>query len=203
MEQGAGGMTAQQTAFARKRHATTTAILDATSAIIAESGVESFTMSQVADRAKINRSLIYHYFHDRENLVLQAIRHIVHQYEEIRPNLGPEALEQNARMHIEHPEIGRFFFQLFLTGREMPPFAMRMSEAMADLRKFKAESAPNADFDPDITVVIAWLSQLSWSFSRKEIARHLGISVEEADARFIANLRRASRMAIEAITRGE
>jgi AcrR family transcriptional regulator len=196
-------MTTQQTAFARKRQAATSAILDATSQIIAESGVEGFTMSQVADRAKINRSLIYHYFHDRENLVLQAIRHIVHQYDEIRPNLGPDAIEQNARMHIEHPEIGRFFFQLLLTGRPIPSFAQRMLDTMEDLRRFKAESAPNADFDPDITVLIAWLSQLSWSFSRNEIARQLGLSVEVADARFIANLRRASRIAIETITRGE
>jgi AcrR family transcriptional regulator len=193
----------KQSAFARKREATTTAILDATSAIIAESGVEGFTMSDVAARAKINRSLIYHYFKDRENLVFQAIRHIVNQYEAIAPEVGPDALERNARMHIRHPEIGRFFFQLFLTGREVPQFAKRMRDAMDELRRLKAERAPDADFDPEVTIIIAWLTQLAWSFSREEIARHLGISVEEADARFIANLRRAARLGMDAIMNGE
>jgi AcrR family transcriptional regulator len=189
--------------FARKRHTTSTAILDAASQIIAEKGVDGFTMSEIALRAKINRSLIYHYFQSRENLVLQAIRHIVNRYEQVRPDVGPDAIERSTRMHIEHPEIGRFFFQLFLTGQPIPAFAQRMRMAMDDLRKLKAERSPDADFDPELTVIIAWLSQLAYSFSREEIARHLGISVEEADRRFIGNLRRAARIGVDAMMRGE
>jgi hypothetical protein len=74
---------------------------------------------------------------------------------------------------------------------------------MQDLRKLKEERAPNADLDPEMTVIIGWLAQLAWSFSREEVARQLGLAVDAADERFIRNLRRAAREGMQAIARGE
>jgi len=176
----------------RKREATQHAILEAASALIAERGIDGFTLSDVAKRGAINRALIYHYFHDRDNLILEAIRHIVGRYEETRPAVGPDYAGRSIRMHIEHPEIGRFFFQLLLTGRPLPRLSRRLLTAVGDLEAIKAERAPGSSFDPLLSVISAWLAQLSWSFAREEIARLMGISVEEADERFIAQLRRAS-----------
>lgn len=177
----------------RKREATQTAILDATVALIVEKGIDGFTLSAVAQRGKINRALIYHYFHDRENLVFQAIRHIVNRYEETKPPGGPDAAERTARMHIDHPEIGRFFFQLLLTNRPMPPLSKRIVAAIDAMEQLKAKNAPDGDFDPQISVMTGWLAQLAWSFARTEIARLLGMTVEEADTRFIASMRRVVR----------
>ncbi|MEX2160110.1 MAG: TetR/AcrR family transcriptional regulator [Dehalococcoidia bacterium] len=183
----------------RKREATQTAILDAAVALVVEKGIDGFTLSAVAQRGKINRALIYHYFHDRENLVFQAIRHIVQRYEETKPPGGPDAAERSARMHIDHPEIGRFFFQLLLTNRPMPPLSRRMVAAIEALNKLKAANAPDSPYDPEMSVMTGWLAQLSWSFARTEIARLLGMTVEEADRRFIASMRLAGKHNMEQI----
>jgi AcrR family transcriptional regulator len=181
----------------RKREATQKAILDATVALIVEKGIDGFTLSDVAQRGKINRALIYHYFHTRENLVFQAIRYIVNRYEETKPPGGPDAAERSARMHIEHPEIGRFFFQLLLTNRPMPDLSKRIVAAIAAMKQLKVSNTPDGDFDPEMSVMTGWLAQLSWSFARTEIARLLGMTVEEADTRFIASMRRAGKHNME------
>jgi AcrR family transcriptional regulator len=183
-----------------RREATQKAILEAASALIAEKGVDGFTLSEVAKRGKVNRALIYHYFETRENLVFQAIRYIVTRYEETEPHDGADAVERTIRMHIQHPEVGRFFFQLLLTGRPMPPLSRRILAAIAALERTKADRAPDADFDPQLSVIAGWLAQLSWSFARVEIARLLGMSVEEADERFIAQMQRAASHNIQALS---
>src|SRR3990172_12555243 len=121
-------------ASARKREATCNAILGATSQLIAEKGVDGFTMSEVATRGKVNRALIYHYYHDRDNLIFETVRHIANRYDEIRSTRGDD-IEQNLRMHIEHPEIGRFFFHLMLTGKPLPRLSRRLASAIEELEK--------------------------------------------------------------------
>jgi AcrR family transcriptional regulator len=186
-------------AFARRREATCNAILDATGQLIAEKGVDGFTISEVAQRGGINRALIYHYFKNRDNLVVQAIQHILARYDAVRPPLGPEAMEQTARMYIEHPEIGRFFFQMLLTNRSLGALDQRMVQAIEHLERLRREQAPASSFDPTFAIVIIVLVQLSWSFARDELARLLGIPTAEADRRFIAQLRRATEIGLRAL----
>ena len=174
----------------RRRERTCDAILDATGQLIAEKGADGFTISEVAQRSGVNRALIYHYFKDRDNLVVEAIRHIASRYEPVNPAMGPEAAAQAVRMHIEHPEIGRLFYQMLLSGRPLPSLSRRVFVAIEDLERFRREHAPDSPFDPPFAVVAATLVQLAWGFARHEIARHLGVSVEEADRRFIAQLGR-------------
>ena len=177
---------------ARNREATRNAILGATSQLIAEKGVDGFSISEVAQRGKINRALIYHYFQNRDNLVFETIRFIVQRYEAMNDGAGTDPLERSARMHIEHPEIARFFFHLFLNGQPIPKLSSRLKSTMDMLEQLKAEHAPESPFDPALGVLAGWLIQLSWSFARAEIARQLNISVEEADDRIIRHLRASS-----------
>ncbi len=193
-------MAGPSSASARKGEATRNAILDATSRLIAERGVDGFTISDVAKWGQINRALVYHYFKSRDNLIFETIRHTVHRYEEARPEVGPDAIERTARMHIEHPEIGRFFFQLLLTGRAIPSLGQRLFNAIEDLQRLKEERAPQSSFDPALVIVGIHLAQMSWGFARHEIARHLQISVEEADERFVAQLRRAARVGLQSLS---
>ena len=46
------------------------------------------------------------------------------------------------------------------------------------------------------------LAQLSWAFSRQQIAQLLGITVEEADERFISQLRHSAEQVIWSPTSG-
>jgi AcrR family transcriptional regulator len=147
-------MSGEQTSgSARKREATCNAILDAASQLIAEKGVDGFTMSDVAERGNVNRALIYHYYHDRDNLIFETIRHIVRRYDNVSPAGGGDALEQSIRMHIEHPEIARFFFHLLLTGKPLPRLSRRLLNTIIELERQKAEHAPNSRFDPAMGVM--------------------------------------------------
>lgn len=190
---------ANPTTLSRRREQTRDAILSATSQLIAERGADGFTISEVGQRSGINRALIYHYFKDRDNLVFEAIRHIASHYEPVRPEMGPAAAEQAVRMHIEHPEIGRFFYQMLLSGRPLPSLSQRVFNAIDDLERFRRERAPESSFDPAFAVIGATLVQMAWGFARDEIARHLGIPVEEADRRFIAQLGRTAKANLEAL----
>lgn len=164
-------------------------MLDATSQLIAEKGVDGFTISDVAERGKVNRSLIYHYFHNRDNLVFETIRLIVDRYDAVRSSPEGDELEQSIRMHIEHPQIARFFFHLMLGGKPLPKLSRRLTNAIAEVDRLKAEHAPGSTLDPTFAVITGWLVQLSWSCGREEIARLLGLSVEDADRRFLAHMR--------------
>jgi len=176
-------------AAARKREATCSAMLDATSQLIAEKGVDGFTISDVAERGKVNRSLIYHYFRNRDNLVFETTRLIADRYDAMRSSPEGDQLEQSVRMHIEHPQIGRFFFHLMLRGKPLPKLSRRLTNAIAELDRLKAEHAPGSTLDPTFAVISGWLGQLSWSCGREEIARLLGLPVEDADRRFLAHMR--------------
>ena len=193
-------MAAPHSAFARKREATTSAILDATARIIAEKGLDAFTMSEIAERAKVNRSLIYHYFHSRESLVAQAIDYIIGQYEEAEPMSGVDSVEQSARMYIEHPEVARFVFQLLLAERPLLGLGERLTRTVAAARQFKEEHVPDAPYDPTFGVIVLIFAELAWAFSRQQIARLLEMSVETADQRFIDYLRSAAELSITMLT---
>ena len=192
-----GGKTA---APSRNREATCNAILEATSQLIAEKGVDGFAISEVAVRGQINRALIYHYFQNRDNLVFETIRHIVHRYEAVAEGSGADPLERSIRMHIEHPEIARFFLQLMLTGKPIPRLSSRLLDAIKNLEAAKAASPVQFALDPTFAVMCAWLVQISWSFARDEIARQFGLSVEEADRRLIAQMRTMSKLVTAALS---
>jgi AcrR family transcriptional regulator len=195
-------MGAKPAAQARNREATRTAILEATAALIAEKGFAGFTMSEVAQRGKINRALIYHYFNDRDNLLFETVRYIARRYEAVAEGSGADPLERGIRMHIEHPEIARFFYGLLLNNREIPKLSTRLTETMEALARLKAQHAPDSPLDPGIGVLSGWLLQLAWSFSRVEMARQLGLSVEEADQRFIRHLRHIAEINRKAYSGG-
>ncbi len=190
-------MVSSPSTSARKREATRGAILDATGALIAEKGIDGFTISEVARCGKMNRALIYHYFQNRDNLVVRAIDHIIRRSEEGEAEVSADSVEQSVRMYIRHPEVARFFFQLLLTGRPLLRLGERITDTIAALEQYKREHALDSSHDIAFGLLVLVLAQMAWPFSREEFARLLGVSVEEADERFIAQLRWATDLAIQ------
>ena len=180
----------------RKREATRNAILDATGALVSEKGIDGFTISEVARRGKINRALIYHYFQNRDNLIVQAIDHIIRRSEEGEADVSANSVERSVRMYMQHPEVARFFFQLLLTGRPLLRLGERITDTIAALEQYQREHAPNSSYDLAFGILVLVIAQMAWPFSREEFARLLGVSIEEADERFIAQLRWATDLAI-------
>lgn len=185
-----------------RREATCNAILEATAAIISEKGVDGFTISEVARRGNVNRALIYHYFKNRDNLVTHAIDHLMTRYDTPESQLSGEAVARSARMYIEHPEIGRLVFQLLLSRRPLLLLGERLTNTLQHVEQLKRQLAPDSDEDPTFSMVILGLSQMAWSVSRQELAGVLGLTVEEADDRFIDELRRVSELGIKSLRHG-
>ena len=185
--------------LARRREATCQAILDATSELISEKGLDGFTISEIAKRGGINRSLIYHYYQNRDNLLTHAINQIMSRYDTPETKLSGDAVARSARIYIEHPEIGRCIVQLLLSGRPLLRLGERFTETLAHVEHLMRQQVPHAVGDPTFGMIVLGLSQFSWSFSRKELASVLGISVAEADDRFVEELRRVSDLGLQSI----
>lgn len=178
----------------RNREATRTAILDATGELIAEKGLDGFTISEIARRCSVNRSLIYHYFKERENLIVETIGHIMARYEDVEPDGGGDAIERNLRMHIDHPEIARAIYHMLLDENRLPAIWPRLQSTIQALETMRRQG--DSSFDPTFIAILLSLPQLSWAFSRREFARLLGMTVDEADKRFIASMRLLTELAL-------
>ncbi|MCI0778161.1 MAG: TetR/AcrR family transcriptional regulator [Chloroflexi bacterium] len=179
------------------RDATCSAILSATAAIITEKGLDNFTISEIGRRAKVNRALIYHYYQNRENLITHAVDWIMERNNLPASKLSGDAVAKNAQIYIEHPEIGRFVFQLLLSGRPLLRLGERLKENLAHVDLLMRQQFPEADEDATFCMVILALSQFAWSFSRQELANSLGISLQEADERFLQAQRQISELGLK------
>ena len=183
------------------RQATCDAILDATVEIITEKGLDGFTISEIARRAEVNRALIYHYYQNRENLITHAIDRIMERYNVPETGLSGDAVARSARSYIEHPEIGRFVFQLLLSGRPLLRLGERLREQIAHVELLMRQQFPDADSDEDpaFSILILAASCFAWSFARHELANVVGLSVEEADDRFVREISRMSELGLQAL----
>lgn len=173
-------------------------ILDATGELIAEKGIDGFSMSDVGRHAGINRALIYHYFENRDNLINEAVDHIMGTHEPIDAYITPDSVAALARERIEDPKISRLFFQMLLGDRQMPLIGGRIKETIAKLVVLQQERNPTETYDPAFALLALVLVQHAWPFARDEFARLLEMEREEADERFIDFLRWATELTLKA-----
>ncbi len=183
------------------RQATCDAILNATAEIITEKGIDSFTISEVARRGEINRALVYHYYQNRENLITHAIDRLMERYNVPETSLSGDAVARSARSYIEHPEIGRFVFQLLLSGRPLLRVGERLQEQISHIQELLQEQYPDGDTgsSPAFSVIILAASCFAWSFAREELASIVGMDVDEADDRFVESISRISELGLLAL----
>jgi AcrR family transcriptional regulator len=183
----------------RSREETCEKILKATLDLISETGLEGFTISDVARRAAVNRALIYHYYNNRVDLVTSAIDSLMTLFDTPETLLSGDAVARSARMYISHPEIGRLIFQLLLSGRPLERLGQRFANTLKHVEVMKQQQAPDSVGDAKFGMVTLGLAQLSWSFSRDQLASILGMSVEAADDRFVEELRRVSELGLQTL----
>ncbi|MCH7697918.1 MAG: TetR/AcrR family transcriptional regulator [Chloroflexi bacterium] len=183
-----------------RREATTSAILRATGELIAEKGIDGFTLSEVSRRAGINRALIYHYFQNRDNLIHCTIDDIVERNKEAPGVPNADAVESSLRLHIAHPEVSRVFFQLLLAKSPSLPLGNRLTDAIESIERYHREANIDIPYDFTFLLILLVLAQFSWPLSREAISKTLNISVEEADERFIAAARWATDLAMPTVT---
>lgn len=105
----------------RHREEARRTILDATEAILAEDGIEQFSIRKLATRCGFTAPTIYHYFRDKDGLIaalleerfsrlLQRVR---------RVQLGPDHvanMREHARAYLRFARSNQTFYQLMMRG---------------------------------------------------------------------------------------
>ncbi len=116
------------------------------------------------------------------------------RYKDIESGSDGDALERNIQMHIDQPEIARAIYHMLLDGNRLPSLWPRLQSAIQRLEKMRRQG--DSAFDPTFIAILISLPQLSWAFSRREFARLLGMTGDEADRRFIASMRWVTELAL-------
>ena len=142
------------------RRAVRTAILDTTWALVAEHGLRSVTMAQIAEEAGIGRATLYKYFPDVEAiLVAWHQRHVTGHLEhlgELRDQAGDPGerleavLEAYALICHEREHHGTELAALLHRGEHVVPAEQQLLDLLRDLLADAAEVGDvRADVAPD------------------------------------------------------
>ncbi|NLV03644.1 MULTISPECIES: TetR/AcrR family transcriptional regulator [Haloferax] len=139
------------------RHQTQQAILEATHQIVLESGYNGISISQIADRVGISKSVIYHYYDDKESLLAEFLD-VAHErfLEQI---FGQE--ETTPRDELEH------FLTLFIT---IPPVGCESGTELTQLAKTYVELRTQSISNPDYRAI--------FTDSEEDIKRRLTETIE-------------------------
>ena len=183
-----------------RRESTMSALLRATGELIAERGIDGFTLSEVSRRAGVNRALIYHYFQNRDTLIRSAIDDIVQRNTEVLGVTTADAVEASLRLHIAHPEVSRVFFQLLLGGSPSLLLGNRLTNSIESIDRYIREANIEVSYDVEFLLIMLVLAQFAWPLSREAISKTLDISTEEADERFIAAARWTTDLVMPTVT---
>jgi AcrR family transcriptional regulator len=142
------------------RHAVRDATLDAAAALVAEHGLLSVTMSQIAEETGIGRATLYKYFADVEAILIawherQVTRHLEH-LADVRDQAGDpaERLEAVLKAYavishdISHAHHGTELASLLHRGE---PVVARAQQQLSDfIRDLVTEGAKTGDLRHDV-----------------------------------------------------
>jgi AcrR family transcriptional regulator len=171
--------------IAAHRHTVREATLDTTAALVAEHGLASVTMSQIAKETGIGRATLYKYFPDVETILIAwHERHIgahLEQLGDIREQGGSAAerlaavLETYAR--IQHKRPATELAALLHRGEHVARAQQHLSDLIRDLL---AEGAETGDIRDDVPS-----SELA-SYCLHALAAAGNLSSEAAVVRLVA-----------------
>jgi AcrR family transcriptional regulator len=134
------------------------AILCAAGALVAEHGLRSVTMSQIAERAGIGRATLYKYFPDLEAVLLawherQITAHLAH-LAEVRDHTGTPAEQLKAVLEayalISHQSRGHHANELAAFLHQDPTVTRAQQHLHAMVSDLVTEGAKIADLRDDI-----------------------------------------------------
>lgn len=137
------------------RRAVRDATLDTTAALVAEHGLRSVTMSQIAEEIGIGRATLYKYFSDVEAILIawherQVTGHLEY-LAEVRDEAGDagERLEAVLQAYalISHEHHGTELAALLHRGEHVARAQQQLSDFIRDL---VTEGAENGDFRDDV-----------------------------------------------------
>lgn len=170
--------------------------------ILQERGVlAGLNLREVAERAGVNRALVYHHFGSREALLRSALRRDLDaRLQEISEGLPlpfNARIRQLLRTLVRHQGAIRLALLLVLDGKE-PVRLAPLQDAWLD--SFRADQARGTiDADLDLEALLVLVSTLSYGYAllRDVFAEELEVSAVELDWRIDGLLERLLAARVE------
>lgn len=157
---------ALSTLGARKRRdaeATHEALLKAARAMMAESGPEALTVSEVAHRAGVNRTTAYQHFRAREDLMGAVLAQVANETSlMLKTDLSPsQLLDSMTEYFLDHPEIARLWMFQMLQNIQLPN-RDGWNRYMKAMRTLAASDRAQPGIDPEMLGTILLAAVLVW-----------------------------------------
>lgn len=144
-------------------------------------------LQAVADRAGVNRSLVYQYFGDRDGLVRAALADRVAKaaglYAESRAMPFPERRKRIFEMSLVDPRASQILVQLVLAGDEEVRIFPLLEATQAALERDRAEGVLPAKADAVVMHAMTVICHLGYMAVRTRVAAELSIPLDELDRR--------------------
>ena len=164
-------------------------ILSAARRILAERGPEGLTVSEVADRAGLNRTTAYQHFRKRDALAAAVVAELGDEMtgmlREPRPIWGH--VDEMVSYFLEHPELARLTLHQLVSGGALPEPAW--DRYRAHVRKIAQSRKAQRGIDADMLSHLLLCAGVLWPLVALRQHEDPG-SAREVTRRFTRELRR-------------
>jgi len=170
--------------------------------ILQERGVlAGLNLREVAERAGVNRALVYHHFGSREALLRSALRRDLDtRLQEISEGLPlpfNARIRQLLRTLVRHQPAIRLALLLVLDGKEPVRLAPLQDAWLESVRTDRAQGVIDADLDLGALLVLVSTLSYGYALLRDLFAEELDVSAVELDWRIDALLERLLAASVE------
>ncbi|HEY5646285.1 MAG TPA: helix-turn-helix domain-containing protein, partial [Pseudomonadales bacterium] len=170
--------------------------------ILQERGVlAGLNLREVAERAGVNRALVYHHFGSREALLRSALRRDLDtRLQEISEGLPlpfNARIRQLLRTLVRHQPAIRLALLLVLDGKEPVRLAPLQDAWLESFRTDRAQGVIDADLDLGALLVLVSTLSYGYALLRDLFAEELDVSAVELDWRIDALLERLLAASVE------
>ncbi len=186
------------------RRSTEVLLEEATLELLAEDGVlAGLSLQKVADRAKINRALVYHYFSTKRELLRSAIKNRMTSRgsTERTPDTVMELGDRVAlgvERALAYEQVLRLTTLLHLDGSTAPKLMPNASSTLVLLDRDRLEGKISDDADLGALHALYAAFTYGYVLFHDVLARDLGIETAELDRRVVAETRRVFGAAMPA-----
>lgn len=190
--------------FARKYnpHWTRDAILDASEILFVEKGFSDTSMSQIASKAKVTKSLIHHHFGSKENLWAEVKKRRFRQYSKVqfelfsKPDPNAEDFRKSVIQYFEFLKSNPEFVRLMLWAiieRDSQERDLEDKLSIAGVEKLRqAQETGNlrSDIDARNIMIMVFCLVLNWFQAKDEYLKWLGIEPDSVieDEEYLDNV---------------
>ena len=180
----------------RSRNATSRQLENAALALLKKNGVlAGLNLREVADLAKVNRGLVYHYFGSRGELLRAALRRDSDRRFDSYIVEAPvrsivQRVELWTRMSQKYAEQLRLAAILLLDGNKHVRLMPRRDYTQQELREDQENGAIASDVDSVALHAFLQSSGVGYAITRKQLAKEFGIGVRDLDSRMLILMER-------------